>query len=73
MLGKWHVSLDKGFGGAVLMVLSKPMNTLNHDILLAKLYAQGFHIKASLLTKSYYSNRFQRSGLILGVPQGSVL
>ena len=30
---------NKGFGGAALMDLSKAFNTINHDLLIAKLHA----------------------------------
>ena len=30
---------NKGFGGAIIMDLSKTFDTLNHDFLIAKLYA----------------------------------
>ena len=65
------------------MDLSKAFDTLNHDLLIAKLHAYGFSIKSLCLIKSYLSNRWQRtkvnstfstwSELIIGVPQGSVL
>ena len=43
MIEKWKVYLDKqGIGGAILMDLSKASDTLNHDLLLAKLHAYGF-------------------------------
>ena len=64
------------------MDLSKAFDTINHDLLIAKLHAYGFS-KESLKIISYLSNRWQRtevnlsfsswSELILGVPRGSVL
>ena len=84
MIEKWRISLDKGgYGGAILMDLSKAFDTLNHDLLIAKLHAYGFDKNALKLIKSYLSNRWQRtkvnhsfsswSELLVGVPQGSVL
>ena len=44
LIEKWRVSLDnKSFGGAILMDLSKAFDTINHDLLIAKLYAYGFN------------------------------
>ena len=84
MLEKWRISLDKGgYGGGVLMDLSKAFDTLNLELLIAKLYAYGFDKKAVLLIKSYLTDRWQRTKintsysswyeLLIGVPQGSVL
>ena len=84
LIEKWKRILDnKGYGGAVLMDLSKAFDTLDHGLLIAKLQAYGV-TKASLnLVNSYLSNRWQRTKvntsfstwtkLLLGVPQGSVL
>ena len=65
------------------MDLSNAFDTLNHDLLIAKLYAYGFSKKALILIKSYLSNRWQRTRinnsysswteLLLGVPQGFIL
>ena len=84
LLEKWRISLDnKGFGGAILMDLSKAFETLNHDLLIAKLHKYGFDKSALKLIKSYLSNRWQRTKvnssfstwteLLQGVPQGSIL
>ena len=84
LLETLKISLDnKGFWGAILMDLSKAFDTLNRDLLIAKLYANGFSKTALRLIKSYLTNRWQRTKinnsynswieLLLGVPQGSIL
>ena len=84
LLEKLRVSLDnKGYDGAILMDLSKAFDTLNHDLLIAKLHAYSFSKNALILIKSYLSNRWQRTKvnksysswveLLIGVPQGSIL
>ena len=84
LLEKLRLSLEnKGYGGAILLDLSKAFDTLNHDLLLAKLHAYGFSKKALFLIKSFLSNRWRRTKLnnsysswtelLLGVPQGSIL
>ena len=65
------------------MDLSKAFDTINHQLLLAKLHVYGFNKQALAIICSYLSNRKQRikinnafsswKDLILGVPQGSVL
>ena len=47
----------KGYGGAALTDLSKAFDTLNHDLLIAKLYAYGFSDESLQLIKSYLTNR----------------
>ena len=80
---KWKTILDeKGFGGAVLMVLSKAFDTLNHELLIAKLHAYGFNRDSLKLIYDYLSNRWQKTKirksfsswaeLIQGVPEGFV-
>ena len=84
LVENWRKILDnKGFGGAILMDLSKAFDTLNHDLLIAKLHAYGFEHDALKLLHSYLSKRWHRTKvntsfssweeLIKGVPQGSVL
>ena len=84
LIERWKKKLDqKGYGGAVLMDLSKAFDTLNHDLLLAKLHAYGFDRDSLKVFHSYLSNRYQRtkinksfsswSKIVCGVPQGSVL
>ena len=65
------------------MDLSKTFDTLNHELLLAKLNAYGFSENAIAYIKSYLSNRYQRTNInnkfstwkniYKGVLQGSVL
>ena len=84
MLEKWKLSIDdKGFEGGVLMDLSKAIDTVNHQLLLAKLHAYGFSKQALAIVCNYLSKRKQRikinnvfsswNDLMLGVPQESVL
>ena len=73
---------NQGYSGAVLMDLSKAFNTINHELLLAKLYAYGFEKQTLILLKGYRTERWQRTKinrsvsswaeLLHGVPQGSV-
>ena len=65
------------------MNLSKSFDTLNNDLLIAKLHAHGFDIKTLRLQHSYLTKRWKRtkvnssfstwSELLQGVPYGSVL
>ena len=85
MIEKWKKCLDGegGFAGAVLMDLSKAFDTINHELLIAKLGAYGFDDSALEIVLSYLSDRWQRTKvntsfsswkeLLCGVPQGSVL
>ena len=84
MIEKWKECLDKnGFAGAILMDLSKAFDTINHELLIAKLEAYGFEENALEIVHSYLSDRWQRTKvntsfstwreLLCGVPQGSVL
>ena len=84
MLEKRKNTLDKGkHVGAVFLDLSKGFNTINHDLLIAKLEAYGFSNNALLFMLSYLKKRSQRVSInssfstweeiIAGVPQGSIL
>ena len=84
MLEKWRISLDNGeYGGGVPMDLSKAVDTLDHKLLIAKLFAYGFDINALHLIKSYLSDRWQRVEInssysswfasLIGMPQVSIL
>ena len=84
LLEKWRISLhNKGYGGAILLDLSKAFDTINHDLLIAKLNAYGFSHSLQNLLYSYLSNRWQQTKInytfslwteiLQGVPQGSIL
>ena len=77
-------ALDKGKNiGTIFMDLSKAFETLNHNLLLAKLDAYGFSFDGIKFVQSYLSERFQMVNInnnfsewckiLLGVPQGSIL
>ena len=81
---KWKKVLDDiGYAGAVLMDLSKAFDTINHELLIAKLHAYGFSKEALTLIASYLSDRWQHvkindtfttwSSSEQDIPQGSVL
>ena len=58
---RWRLCLDKqGFAGALLMDLSKAFDTINHELLIAKLHAYGFSIEALEVLLSYLQERWQR-------------
>ena len=84
ILEKWRGFVDKGgYGGGVLMDLSKAFDTLDHDLIIAKLHAYGFSKNTLRFIRSYLSDRWQRvkintsysswTCLLVGVPQGSVM
>ena len=84
MIEKWKKSLDsKDITGAIFMDLSKAFDTINHELLVAKLEAYGFDENALAIVLDYLSNRWQKTKisssfstwmeLLKGVPQGSVL
>ena len=62
MIEKWKSSLDKKeYAGAILMDLSKAFDTINHELLLAKLHAYGFDKQSLALILNYLTNRWQRT------------
>ena len=84
MLELWKEALDKGKSvGAIFMDLSKAFDTLNHDLLIAKLEAYGFSKNSLNYIQSYLRNRLQRRNvnnnfsvwkdIFAGVLQGSIL
>ena len=83
MLEKRKRALDRGeYVSGLLMDLSKVFDTINHDLLIAKLEAYGFSKQALKLMKSYLKNRKQKvqinievsseRDVIAGVLQGSI-
>ena len=83
MIEKWKMARDKGENaGGVLMDLSKAFDTINHELLIAKLHAYGFGIDALKIIHSYLSDRWTRTKIdgsystwkeiLSGMPQGSV-
>ena len=84
LIEKMKESLDNnGLAAAVLMDLTKAFDTINHELLIAKLHAYGFDMDALEIIWSYLKNRLQRTKinvtfsswteLLEGVPQGSIL
>ena len=57
--------MEKGlkglYRGAVVMDLSKGFDTINHDLLIAKLHAYGFDKSSLKLLFSYLNNRWHRT------------
>ena len=83
MSENWKSALDKSESVYALFIdLSKAFDTINHDLLLAKLKAYGFSREALALMCSYLKNRKQKvvinnsastiQTFIAGIPQGSI-
>ena len=81
---KWKFMLDKKrYVGAILTEFTKAFNTINYDLLVAKLNAYGLVKEALKWIFSYLNNRAQRvkinktlsprRELLCGVPHGSLL
>ena len=84
LIERWKFCLDEqGFLVALLMGLSKAFDTINHELIIAKLHTYGFSTDALKVLLSYLQDRWQRvkinttfsswTQLFQGVPQGSVL
>ena len=83
MTESWKTELNNGSKvGVIIMDLSKAFDSLNHDLLLAKLEAYGLDNNAVRFTRSYLTNRLQRckinnsfiewTKISAEVPQGSI-
>ena len=58
MIDRWQKAIDSGkLTGALLMDLSEAFDCLNHELLIAKLEAYGFHKPSLNYIYSYLSNR----------------
>jgi retron-type reverse transcriptase len=82
IFNSWKLSLDiKHNVITILLDFSKAFDTVDHSLLLKKLFFYNFSRKSTSLIKSYLSNRFTitkfnrnySSKKLSGVPQGSVL
>ena len=87
IIESWKAKLNNGSKvGVIIMDLSKAFDSLNHDLLLAKLEAYGLDNNAVKFMRSYLTNRLQRckinnflmnfsewEKISAGVPQGSIL
>ena len=84
MIENWKTQSNKRQKTCVIIIdLFKAFDTLNHNLLVAKLKAYGLNTNAASLIKSYLTNRYQccKIGdsfgewerIIAGVPQGSIL
>ena len=84
MIEQWKMSLDNnGLAAGIMMDLSKAFDTINHELLIAKLHGYGFNVDSLEIILDYLTDRWQRtkinssfsswSELLSGMPQGSVL
>ena len=84
MIEQWKMFVaNSSFAGGILMDLSKAFDTINHQLLAAKMYAYGFSKDSLEVILNYLSDRWCRtkinvsfsswSEVLCGVPQGSVL
>ena len=84
MIEKWHKFLDiGGHAGALLTDLSKTFDCIDHELLIAKLNADGFYTNVLKFIYSYLKRRKQNTKInssysffaeiLFVVPQGSIL
>ena len=84
MIESWKTQLNKRKKiGVIITNLSKAFDTLNHNLLVAKLKAYGLNLNAASFIKSYLTNMYQHckigdsfsewERIVAGVPQGSIL
>ena len=84
MFEMWKNTLDKGgYVSAIFMDISRVFDTLNHNLLIAKLGAYGFERDSLSFMKSYINDRQQRvrvnnnfsswKKVTARLPQGSIL
>ena len=84
MTGKWRQFLDKmGHEGALLTDLSTAFDCIDHELLIAKLHANGFDNDTLKFIYSYLKRKKRRikinsshssfAEILFGVPQGSIL
>ena len=84
MIEKWQRSVDGGGqAGALLTDHSKAFDCIDHELLIARLYAYGFDKNSLCFINSYLKGQKQRTKIISsyspfaeilsGVPQGSIL
>ena len=84
MIEKWRHSVDKkGYAGAPFTDLSKAFDSLDHNLMLAKLNAYVFDYNSIKLIQCYLTNRYQIvkvncdysswTEIINGVPQRLIL
>ena len=73
---------NREYAACVLLDLSKAFDTINHELLIAKMYAYGFSLDSLKIVHSYLSDRWHRTKIdgsystwkmiLQGMPQGSV-
>ena len=84
LIESWKRYCDNNsYSAAALMDLSRTFDTINHDLLIAKLHAYGVKGYSLKLIMNYLRSRYQRTKvngefshweeLLTGVPQRSVL